>query len=261
MIVRNEEKNIERCLDSLQGVVDEIVLVHDGNCGDATLDIAKKHGARVFIKNHVGMMEAHLIFAIRQTKGDWVIRIDADEFLSSELRKDIRSLVVKAEKENISAYSFRWIDFDILGNDFISGPERKAVLFKKCDLYWFSLPHFAWQSRGKLVEEAYVLGHVISQKTWFKWLKGRKKWAKIQAKYLLKDFGDLDNFQAKREDWLKVYSFSRRHAKNPFLAFMKFGKTFSEELFVKKVGIVKSLKRGVYNFYLGYYLFIYSRKH
>lgn len=40
LVVRNEEAVIERCLESLAGVVDEIVLVHDGECEDRTLEIA-----------------------------------------------------------------------------------------------------------------------------------------------------------------------------------------------------------------------------
>jgi glycosyltransferase involved in cell wall biosynthesis len=47
MIVKNEEHNLERCLASVQGVVDEIILVDTGST-DCSVEIAKAHGAKVF---------------------------------------------------------------------------------------------------------------------------------------------------------------------------------------------------------------------
>src|SRR5947209_4203128 len=57
LVVHDEEKLIERCLASLDGVVDEIVLVHDGPCTDRTLDIARGYGARVFERPRHGEAE------------------------------------------------------------------------------------------------------------------------------------------------------------------------------------------------------------
>ncbi len=259
LVVRNEEKNIDSCLKSLQGVVDEIILVHDGNCDDKTLEIAKKYQVQIFIKPFVGMMEAHLLFALGKTNGDWILRIDADEFLTDDLRDNLRSLVAEAEKENISAYSFYWIDFNPKNNNFFGKKERKTIFFKRRNLYWFTMPHFAWQTRGKIKKSNYILGQIVRPKSWSERLSAQKKWAQIQAEYLLKDYTDLDNFQAKRDDWEKVYSFSRRQSKNSLLPIIKFIKSFIEELFIKRVGFRKTFRRALYNFYLGYYLYISSR--
>ena len=46
VVAHNEEAVIERCLASLDGVVDEIIFVHDGECRDRSLEIAERHGAR-----------------------------------------------------------------------------------------------------------------------------------------------------------------------------------------------------------------------
>jgi hypothetical protein len=49
LVLRNEEAVVERCLRSLEGVVEEIVLVHDGECEDRTLEIAERHGCQIHV--------------------------------------------------------------------------------------------------------------------------------------------------------------------------------------------------------------------
>lgn len=68
LVVRNEEKVIERCLNSLKGAVDEILIVHDGECGDNTLKIAKKFNADIFIRPMAGVMEAIFRFYSRKLR-------------------------------------------------------------------------------------------------------------------------------------------------------------------------------------------------
>jgi len=72
LVVRNEEAVIERCLHSLAGVVDEIVLIHDGECTDRTLEIAERFGARITVADHAGGNEPHLPFAFALATGEWL---------------------------------------------------------------------------------------------------------------------------------------------------------------------------------------------
>ena len=51
LVVYHEEKVIERCLKSLVGVVNEIIVIHDGPCLDKTMEIAKKYTNHVLKKN------------------------------------------------------------------------------------------------------------------------------------------------------------------------------------------------------------------
>lgn len=255
LVVYNEEKNIRRCLDSLRSAVDEIIIVHDGECSDKTLEICQEYGAKIFTRPHVGVMEAHMVFAIKQTSGNWLLRIDADEFLSDELRREVRNLVEKAETEGISAYSLRWLDF--FDNKFLESAKRKPVLFKKADFYWLSLPHWAWQTRGRLELSPYVLGHLCKLDSVIHW-GNQKKYAAVQAEYILKDFGELDSFQAERADWEKVYSFSRRHAGCLFLPVFKSFKSFCEIIF-QGLGLEEAKRQSIYNFHLGRYLYQKSK--
>jgi glycosyltransferase involved in cell wall biosynthesis len=93
IITFNEERNIERCISSLIGVVDEIVVV-DSYSTDATESICKKMDVR-FIQNK---FEGHIQqknFALSQITGDWALSLDADEALDETLKQSI--LEIKAE--------------------------------------------------------------------------------------------------------------------------------------------------------------------
>lgn len=87
VIVRNEEKKIERCLDSLKWC-DEIVLI-DQSSDDKTVDLAKKYTKKIFIKPNSGYCEVDRNFAISQTKNEWNLMLDADEVITDGLRKEI----------------------------------------------------------------------------------------------------------------------------------------------------------------------------
>ncbi|MCS6990468.1 MAG: glycosyltransferase family 2 protein [Chitinophagales bacterium] len=85
IIAFNEEKNIGRCLDSLQGVADEVVVV-DSFSTDRTVSICKEKGARVV--QHPFMGHVHQKnFALQQATHDWIMSLDADEALDDVLRK------------------------------------------------------------------------------------------------------------------------------------------------------------------------------
>src|SRR3989338_6326807 len=106
VVVYNEEKVIQRCLDSIKDLVDEIIVVHDGQCADRTLEIVKRYTDKVFIREHVGVMDAHLVFAFEQAQGEWLLRIDADEFFDVADHNKIRLLLASSEANN--GYTFNW---------------------------------------------------------------------------------------------------------------------------------------------------------
>jgi glycosyltransferase involved in cell wall biosynthesis len=90
IITYNEEKNIARCLDSLQGIADEIVVV-DSFSSDNTKNICQRYNVR-FIENK---FEGHIQqknFAISVTTGDWVLSLDADEALDEQLRNAVNEV-------------------------------------------------------------------------------------------------------------------------------------------------------------------------
>lgn len=87
VITLNEELNIERCLRSLDGIADEVVVV-DSFSTDKTEDICKAFGVK-FMKNPFGGYIEQRRYSIEQAKYDHVLVIDADEALSEELRTSV----------------------------------------------------------------------------------------------------------------------------------------------------------------------------
>ena len=90
IITFNEERKIEQCLQSLQGVVDEIVVV-DSYSTDKTVEICKKYGVKLIMQEFLGYKEQKN-FAVSQASYDHIVSLDGDEALSEELQKSIIQL-------------------------------------------------------------------------------------------------------------------------------------------------------------------------
>ncbi len=93
LIVRNESADIAACLQSLQGLADEVVVV-DSHSTDNTAEICRRMGARVFTRVFDGY-GAQKQFALEQTAGTWALSIDADERIPATLGHEIRELLAK----------------------------------------------------------------------------------------------------------------------------------------------------------------------
>lgn len=99
----NEEENIKRCLESVREWVDEIIVV-DGSSIDKTAEIAKKEGAKVTVTGNPPIFHINKQKAIDKCQGKWVLQLDADEEVSSELKEEI----LKIAKEKVKFNAF-WI--------------------------------------------------------------------------------------------------------------------------------------------------------
>jgi len=101
IITFNEEQNIGRCLDSLDKLADEIVVV-DSYSTDKTQEICINKGAR-FIQNPFNGHIEQKNYAVSQAYYDYILSLDADEVLSEELRKSISHA---KNNWNYDGYSF-----------------------------------------------------------------------------------------------------------------------------------------------------------
>lgn len=108
MIVKNEEENLPRCLKSLDGVCDEIVVVDTGST-DNSVDIAREAGARVeFFKWNGNEADARN-YSVSKAKGDWLLMVDADEELSRPLHDEIIEIIPQlAAKKRYRSCSLLW---------------------------------------------------------------------------------------------------------------------------------------------------------
>jgi glycosyltransferase involved in cell wall biosynthesis len=140
IITFNEARNIGRCLESLTGVCDEI-LVLDSFSTDNTADICSAYNVR--FEQHP--FEGHIQQkneALKRAQNPWVLSLDADEALSPDLRKSILKIIEEAPQtggfsmNRLTNYCGTWIHY--------SGwyPDTKLRLVRKDEAKWGGInPH------------------------------------------------------------------------------------------------------------------------
>jgi glycosyltransferase involved in cell wall biosynthesis len=89
ILANNEEKNLGQCLRSVSGWAHEVVVVDSGST-DRTMDIAREYGARVLKHDFINQAD-QFNWALENAalSGDWVLRLDADEYPTEELKAEI----------------------------------------------------------------------------------------------------------------------------------------------------------------------------
>lgn len=95
IIAKDEEKNIARCLESLQDVIDDAVVIVDSRTTDNTFEVAKKYSFTNCEKIEWQGFSKTKIYAVSKTKYDWILWIDADEELTNELKIELKKFKQK----------------------------------------------------------------------------------------------------------------------------------------------------------------------
>jgi glycosyltransferase involved in cell wall biosynthesis len=134
IITYNEAENIGRCLDSVNPVADEMIVV-DSHSTDNTLSIAESKGAKVYTRSWEGYSSAKN-FGNEKATGEWILSIDADEALSPELQQSILHFKTSTpaagafEVNRLTNYCGHWVRY--------CGwyPDRKLRLWKRGEGRW-----------------------------------------------------------------------------------------------------------------------------
>ncbi|HEX8350220.1 MAG TPA: glycosyltransferase family 2 protein [Hymenobacter sp.] len=144
IITYNEEHTIGRCLQALQAVADDVVVV-DSYSTDRTVEICRQHNARVVQHPFEGYVQQKN-FATAQAHYDHVLQLDADEVLTEALRQSIQQV---KNKWQVSGYTLARLT-NYCGTWVRHGgwyPDRKLRLYdRRCG---------QWQ--GLLLHERYEL--------------------------------------------------------------------------------------------------------
>lgn len=135
IITKNEEANIVRCLNSLQKVADEIIVL-DAFSTDETPNICKSYPSVKFIQRAWEGYAASKNFADNQAKSNYILSLDADEILSDELKSSI--LNIKSSVKIDKTFQFNRLNHIIDQPIHYSGwyPDRKVRLFPKNNSKW-----------------------------------------------------------------------------------------------------------------------------
>ena len=158
VLTKNEEKNIEACLRGLSWC-DEIIVIDDES-NDKTVDMAKKMGAKVFIRSIKNDFSAQRNFGLSKAENEWVLFIDADERVSSALWYEI----MQHTNESISDH----VGFLLKREDTMWGKVLKygetgniklLRLAKKNAGAWSGAVHEVWKITGNTITLQNSLEH------------------------------------------------------------------------------------------------------
>jgi glycosyltransferase involved in cell wall biosynthesis len=155
MIAGNEAQRIRSALESVAGWTAEIVVVINDDVVDGTDKIAESFGAKVFRepwKGHIAQKNS----AEQKTSKEWILGLDADEIISTELRNEIQELFSAPEKlKPFAAFSFPRLTF-YCGRWIRHGdwyPDRQTRLWQCGAAEWGGVdPHDKLLVRGKIAK-------------------------------------------------------------------------------------------------------------
>lgn len=204
IITLNEEKNLEKALKSLVNIADEVIVVDSGST-DKTKEIAKNLGATVFFRK-LDNFANQKNYAASKTKGDWILSLDADEEIPSDLGAEIKQ-AVKNDK---------FAGFLIPRKNIILGKEIKYSRWSPdCHIWLWKKNLGRWE--GEVHEEVKVNGEVgklknckihNSHKTVSMFMDANNKYSELEAQALAKKGS---SFSLIKMFWHTFFEFNIRY--------------------------------------------------
>ncbi len=245
LVIRNEEKVIRRCLDSIKDAVDEIIIVHDGKCDDKTLDICKEYTKKIFVRDYIGEAEPHRPFSFSMASGEWILWIDADEFFSEELKGAIRDM---ANAKYVNGYL---VAYEIPYKNTVLkriglGKAYRMCLFRKGSFSMKGIIHETPSVNGKIVKVEYLLKHRPLYNPYsYKTFKRKEiKWAYKQAQQF------ISNDRASYPSFCYIF-------RGIFLFAFVVLKGIMHGSFLNGIaGLKISFLEGLYNYYVNWHIFV-----
>nr|WP_307990896.1 glycosyltransferase family 2 protein [uncultured Niameybacter sp.] len=179
ILTKNEELNIERCINSVKKVSKRIVVV-DSFSTDRTVEIAKSLGVDVYeheFENY-GKQFQYAIDSV-DINTQWVFRFDADERLTEEGSQELEDLCKKHENTDVNGFIFK-LEVNFLGKSLKHGgtyPFKKLCIFKYGKAYMEerSMDEQIVLTKGRCIEMKTVSEHLdfrdlsywISKHNWY----------------------------------------------------------------------------------------------
>lgn len=132
ILTKNEEKNIEYCIESIKSIVKRIIVI-DSFSQDKTVSLAQLHGAEVYQHEFINYAKQFMYgMELADIKTTWVLRIDADERLTKESASEIEQLCEENTNTDINGLVLRF-EVNFMGKKLRHGgiyPFRKLLVFK-----------------------------------------------------------------------------------------------------------------------------------
>lgn len=140
MIVKNESETLARCLDSIKGLMDEIIIVDTGS-SDNTKEIARKYTDKIYDFKWIDDFSAARNFSFSKATMDYIYTADADEIIDSENYKRFEDLK-QCMMPEVEIVQMKYINDSADNNLQNSRTEYRPKLFKRLrDFVWVDAIH------------------------------------------------------------------------------------------------------------------------
>ena len=195
IITKNEEIHIERCINNIKQLVSDVLII-DSFSNDNTIEIAKKLNIK-FIQNKFINHAKQFNFGLSQLSQDtdWVLKIDADEILTSSLIAEIKNKLPQLDKNINGIYIKRHLVFqDTLIKYGRLSPVSLLRLFRfqkgKCDNRWVDEKI---KVEGETVQfKEYIIDQNLESLS--EWIRKHDRYSSAEAlNYLLIKYNPLFN--------------------------------------------------------------------
>ena len=160
MIVKDEEKVLARCLSSVRPLIDEMIVVDTGS-GDNTVKIAESFGAKLAFFDWIDDFAAARNYAFSLASGDYILWLDADDFISPENAERFSKL--RADLEQLP-------DIVMCPYEIMSGGHpvlqymRERIVKRSAGFKWQGRVHECIAPRGKIQHADFTVQHLGSDK-------------------------------------------------------------------------------------------------
>ncbi len=209
IIVYNEEGLIDRCLKSIKDIADEIIIVHDGECSDKTLEIARKYTNKIFTKPHVGIAEPLRSFSYEKAQGEWILQVDADEYFDLEDVDKVKGLI---QDNQTDAYNFKWELWNGREPIQLKGLQKMG-LFRRGKIEYQGLPQTNVKVLGKVKLADIFLRHrpLYDNVSWKTAGRKRRYWMEVNARYFFPELVKYECFNTTADSWIEYTKKVRKY--------------------------------------------------
>lgn len=210
-----ERDLLERLLDHAEGCYDDLVVVHDGPDETDVRSLVEARGGRFFERPRHFQQEPHWPFAWKQARHDWVLRWDADEFPSEDMKAWLKAFRAQDEPPpDVSGFTGIWPFWDGRRARTKTWPRRVWLIHRRRVRY-FGLVHQGPIPDGLLVATDLVLHHQPKQPNYgIRYTLARPKvlrWQEEIACALLGKPTDLSCWRWDSPEWPEHWEQIRRH--------------------------------------------------
>lgn len=120
MIIKNEIEVLERCINSAKNFVTEIIVIDTGS-SDGSFELAEKLGCKVYFFEWMDDFSLARNFGIEKATNDWVLILDADEYITKIDEKKVTEFLCKKNEFTLFHINVKNL-YDSLGQNFSISP-------------------------------------------------------------------------------------------------------------------------------------------